>query len=650
MRHFKMFGTFILAVGLSLFISCGKSSSGTPTMVGCNPISVDSCFLPFPSFYYLVKDTSTATGWRVNYPSGVLPVNNKGVPLDPSPFNHADGFSPASQILAYFTEGVLPASLPSINDIGASISPTSPIQIIDFTTGTRVPLFAEVDANAQPGQRQGLIIRPMVRLNTSTRYVVVILNTVKAANGTPLQAPVPFIYLRDKIATSNPAVEGIRQHYEGLFSFLSANGISRSSIALAWDFTTASDSFITGHLISMRDQALAMTPSVGINYTFTTITPSPDAYLYKELIGTFSAPTFLDSNNYLVTDTTTGRPEYVGEASYNIVVHIPACVTQTKLPIPIMIFGHGLFGTAESEMQSGFEESFTNQLCMVQIGTDWIGLSTLDFPDAILAVQDFNNFRKITDRLQQAQVNVVVMTKLALGALRSDPNMQYNGKPIIGNKIYYYGDSDGGIQGGTFMGIDPDVIRGVLGVPGSTWSIMMQRSYDFGKLSSLFDTAYPDPLDRLILISLSQYFWDFSDPISFAPHILLNPLAGTPKKQILIQAGLNDCQVPNLSTEVLARTMGITALSPLPISIYGIPLGNAPLASAFTLWNVPDSSVYVPPTTNTMPAKDNNVHEDVRRLTETIQQDALFFTEGTVQQTCLATNGCMYLSPTSLSY
>jgi hypothetical protein len=668
MIHFKSIMGWIILTTITLFLyGCGTSSNNVKHVTlgpGCNPISIDDCFLPYPSFYYLRNDPSSKiTEVRVNYPDGVLPVNNKGIALNPAPFNTEDGFSPASQILVYFAQGVTPTSLPSQNNLSASTLTTSPIQILNFNTGARVPLFAEVDANASSIQEQALIIRPMIRLDTSTHYVVVILNSVKDQNGKPLNAPIPFVYLRDKIPTDNNIVEGIRAHYEQLFSFLSSQGINRNNIVLAWDFTTASDQFLTSHLLSMRDQALELITTTGINYTFTTVntfTPasslgSYNPYLYKELIGTFSAPTFLDANGYLVTDGTRGLPKYAGQGGYPIVVHIPACITNTTLPIPIMIYGHGLFGSAQGEMDTDYQESLINKLCMVQIGTNWIGLSVDDISNAALAMSNFNKLPLITDRLQQAQINVVIMTKLALGALRNDQELLYNGHAIIGDQIYYYGISDGGIQGATFMSIDPDITKGVLGVPGSTWSIMIQRNPEYNMLEQLFAPAYPNELDRIKLLSLSQFNWDFTDPITFAPHTIMNPLPNTPKKQILIQAGINDSEVTNIATNILARTMGLTGLQPLPVPVYGITEEPGPLPSALTYWtNLSFNGqpcTYIPPSTNQPPSTDSTltscVHEAVRRLPQVIQQIGLFFTpSGQVEQTCFSSQGCNYTGTT----
>lgn len=674
-KHKVRFLGFSLVLLTLLIYGCSSSSNNVQHVTigqGCDPISTDDCFLPYPSFYYLTKDLNTATGWRVDYPDGVLPVNSEGVALNPAPFNTEDGFSPASQILVYFAQGVTPTSLPSQDNLAASTLTSSPIQIINFATGSRVPLFAEVDANALQGEKQALIIRPMIRLDTSSHYVVVILNSVKDKDENSLKAPVPFVYLRDRVPTDNSIIEGIRPHYEQLFSFLTSHGINRSNIVLAWDFTTASDQFLTSHLITMRDTALSLTQTVGMNYTFTTIntfTPASSSgsynqFLYKELIGTFSAPTFLNSSGYLVTDPTTGLPKYVDQAGYPIVVHIPACITDTTLPIPIMIYGHGLFGSAKGEMETHYQERLINQLCMVQIGTDWIGLSSNDVQNASIAIADFNKLPLITDKLQQAQINVVILTRLALSAaFQHNPNLEYNNNPIMGNEIYYYGISDGGIQGATFMSIDPDITKGVLGVPGSTWSLMIQRNPTYNMLELVFAPAYKDELDRMKLLSLSQFDWDFADPITFAPHTIMDPLPNTPKKQILIQAGINDSEVPNLSTNLLARTMGLEGLKPLPVPVYGIIETTGPLSSALTYWTnltflgqngpVPYGMqcTYIPPSTNQPPSTNSNltscVHEAVRRLPEVIQQIGLFLTTtGQVEQTCIASNGCFYTGTT----
>jgi hypothetical protein len=71
-------------------------------------------------------------------------------------------------------------------------------------------------------------------------------------------------------------------------------------------------------------------------------------------------------------------------------------------------------------------------------------------------------------------------------------------------------------------------------VPGSTWNLMMLRSNDFTGLKTLLDSVYSDFLDQQILIAALQSYWDYTDPISFASHVITDPLPMTPQKRILV--------------------------------------------------------------------------------------------------------------------
>ena len=45
--------------------------------------------------------------------------------------------------------------------------------------------------------------------------------------------------------------------------------------------------------------------------------------------------------------------------------------------------------------------------------------------------------------------------------------------------MFYDGNSQGGIIGGAFMAMSPDVSHGVLGVAGMNYSTLVERSEDF---------------------------------------------------------------------------------------------------------------------------------------------------------------------------
>jgi len=47
------------------------------------------------------------------------------------------------------------------------------------------------------------------------------------------------------------------------------------------------------------------------------------------------------------------------------------------------------------------------------------------------------------------------------------------------------------------------------------------------------------------------------DPLSYAAHLKTAPLRGVPAKQILVQFGLGDLEVPNATESALVRTAGL---------------------------------------------------------------------------------------------
>ncbi len=611
---------------------------------GCNPLVGDDCLSPYPSSYYEKADSTTATGVRVNIPDGVLPVDSDGTALMPDRLNTHDGVSPATPFIIYFKAGVNAMQLPTLQTLDQSVTPQSTVQVIEAATGTRLPVMAELDANAMAGDRQALLVRPQARLKNATRYIIALVN-LQDAKGEPLVAQ-GFKALRDKTALSN-ALMPLQSSYEDIFNTLAQNGVARNSVTLAWDVTTASDANATGHLVAMRDTALGMLSS--LTWTLAPTGPdntvTQDQWRLRELTGTFDVPLFLKGSGLMDTLNTdsTGNPVLNGTGKANFVVDIPQCATTATGPLPVIVFGHGLFGTAQDELASGYEKEVGNRLCMVQIGTDWIGLSQADFPTvATTVVANLNNVNIVTDRLQQAHVNAQVLTSLFKQKIKDDPQLQVNGHAVTdASEMYYYGISDGGIQGGTYMALNTVFTRGVLNVPGCEWNLMMFRSADFAGLKPILDGVLPDLLDQQVALALLQPDWDYTDPVSFAGHLLQDPLPNTPVKQILMQESINDAEVPNMATRILARLVGVPGLD-LEQPVFGITEMPAPLQSAYTQWDV--NPMPVPAPVNIPPAP-NGAHEGARRLDALQDQLKAFFTPtGQVTLTC---NGpCNFPDPT----
>jgi hypothetical protein len=630
---------FVLGVALLGGCSSSDGASAVPAPpepeAGCNPIIGDDCLTPFPSTFHLKTDASSATGYRVNIAAkGALPLLSNGVQLEPTRINQKDGFSAATQFLAYFKAGVDGSAFFGWKDPSPSLTATSPVQVIEYDTGKRVLAFAELDGNATTvDDRQAVIVHPLVHLKPKTRYVIALVG-LKDKQGNAL-TPAPFKALRDG-TTLSKALEPLKPRYDEIFSVLDKAGVKRADLTVAWDLVTASDETATGHLVKMRDYAFAELAAGHLSYKIVKSTDSTDAHMLRQIEATVQVPSYLadDSGKSMMVFDDQGQPKPRAVVDVPIVINVPRCAATATKPIPVTVFGHGLFGNAKDTMSGDAAMAAGDSICTIFVGTDWIGLSSADIgvlPD--LLTSNLNNFYVISDRLQQAQLNALVMTRMFLTKIKDDPALALSSKAITdGKEVYYFGVSNGGIQGTTFMALTPDIPRGVLNVPGSVWSLMLWRSADLGRFGGLLSLLAPDALERMVAITVTQPDWDYTDPASFAPHLLSNPLPGVPVKKILVQESIDDAQVPNVATRILARTMGLTGLDlyePVP----GLETGSAPLDSAYTQWNSHPKTV--PPLDDTRLDSDNGAHDSVWKAPLALQQiEAFCKPDGKVTSVC----------------
>ena len=298
-------------------------------------------------------------------------------------------------------------------------------------------------------------------------------------------------------------------------------------------------------------------------------------------------------------------------------------------------YGHGLFGGAD-EVNSDPQKTMANNHAMVYCATDWTGMATADVPNAVVALNDLSRFPLLTDRVQQGELNFVYLARLMVHPQGFTSNAAFqwpDGKPFLDTRQPFYdGNSQGGIFGGTVCAISVDVRHCTLGVPGMDYSILLPRSSDYvaekplsaydptkfdpsdpqGQIgySSLFDNAYPDQSQRMVILDLIQMLWDRSDPDGYATH-MTGGLPNTPAHQVLLQVAYGDHQVANITAETEARTIGARGAEPPLVAarygpyvdpLWGIPAldPTAPWAgSAITLFDSGPASY-----TRSVPAAD----------------------------------------------
>jgi hypothetical protein len=621
---------------LLLAIACGGPHPPPHTPGTCNPLIGDphACLNPWPTSYFQVDDTTSATGFRNQIPTAAMPKNVGGKPIDPARLNRLDGFSPSTPLVLYFSQGVDPTGLATVNDFSPSLKPDAAIQLFDMTTGERIDSFAELDANATGmNDRQALIVRPQQRLKPGTKYAVAVLG-LKAKDGSMIPAPDAFVQARDNLLTQTSALWTMKDRYDALFTFLGTQGLTRGQLTLAWDFMTASEDMITGRLVRMRDRALA---AATFDYRVDLVQDFDAGSIARQIEGTFTSPSFLSSDAGTATLPADAGPDpaIIAQQPFPFAASIPRCAKTATGPLPIMIYGHGFLGSAANALaQDPSVADIGNQLCMVQVATNWLGLTSNDLTAlATVVIPDFSRFPILTDRLMQAQVNTVVLTRLAAMKLKDDPAFKLGGTAVTdGSQLNYLGISLGGIEGTTFMALSPDIVRGVTNVAGGNWNLIMSRSGDFGTFSLLLKDHLPDKLDQQLAFAVVQSMFDETDPVSYAPHLLSNPLHGAMAKKILLQESEGDAEVPNLATRLLARTEGITGLSPAVTGVPGITDMAAPLDSAYVQFDTHPTPL---PADTNVAAADNGAHDACHRLPVAIQQMQAFLKpDGAVQQFC----------------
>ena len=634
----------------------------------------------------------------------------EGKPVDPTEWNRNDGFSPGSAVMTLVPGLDLPvtwgtqerphAGTPNeqgyydyrdhIADIGLYERADAPIVIINAATGERHPFWSELDSHRDAAAERALILRPAINFEEGARYVVALRN-LKTSDGATISAGPEFEAYRSGTATD------ARQAYfnEQVFAPLAAAGIARDDLYLAWDFTIASEENLAGRILHMRndafgrilgDQNLANGVVEGAAPEFTVDRISEKSDTFKDsrgverthkirvVHGRVTVPNYLDRiqqteghvrGNQLPADAPVpgsrlldvnmdGRPE---QNPVESMVNVPF---QCELPLNgqenfVTLYGHGLLG---DRSQVGDIRSPRRAGPFLGCAADWWGMSTPDVPTVAAILTDFSNFPSLPDRAQQGFLNFMFLGRAAVhpDGFVTDPAFQgEGGKRLVkvaddsSTPLFYDGNSQGGIMGGSLIAVSPDIQRGILGVPGMNYSTLLNRSVDWeGELETKpeippysvpFYESYRDPLERQIVFGLMQMLWDRGEANGYAQHMTDDPYPNTPSHDVMLQVAFSDHQVANVSAEVEARTIGAPIMTP------GLPAGRhwemdpyfADTAtypydgSALVYW---DSGNATPPNANIPPDEGSDPHGHPRNEPAAAWQEAHFLLTGTMYDVC----------------
>lgn len=666
----------------------------------CDHTVLGHCLYPFPNNLFTREDGSTPTGLRIDFDIRAMPVaqpvdmpaspdntrfvpirTTEATPIEPTQWNRNDGFSPGSMLLAHLPGIDLERTgAVRITDIEPSLDPDAPVLVINASTLERQLIWVELDANNTDPAEQALIIRPARNFEEGNRYIAVIRNA-RDAEGELLPVNELFRAYRDGIDTGEPVFEARREAMEDVFAILEQAGVERGELTLAWDFTIASQQSLTERLLAIRDDAFARLAGASPSFRITEVRDNPASGLSRNIKGTFDVPNYLNQTgggvgatfNY-ASDDPDALPQTLGEdvVRAGFRCQIPLATTdfaQADVQTArAAIYGHGLFGESSYNI-SGGEFGSSNVRAMQSehnimfCATDWIGMSQED----ILAgnihqiMADLTGLPRQLDRSQQGLLNFMFLAELMQhpDGFASADEFRHQGQLVYDpTEVFYDGNSQGGILGGALIATAPNLHRGVLGVPGSNYSLLLRRYGPFEqRFAPVLYAAYPDGLDQSLNFALMQMLWDRAENNGYLSHLAGRHLPNTPAdKHVLLHVALGDFQVTQWSAEVMARTIGAAVHEPtarLGESPDSNPLFAIPRIEQYPhhghgmmIW---DSGAKVerdgggwsgndfPPTINKGPGADfgNDPHSSPRSTVAARQQKSAFMQrDGAVTDVC----------------
>ncbi|MFZ5481231.1 MAG: hypothetical protein ACOZNI_31015 [Myxococcota bacterium] len=606
----------------------------------CDPISYDYCALPYPSSFYLREDATTETGWRVHLGASTIPrTENLDVQPDPWPWNELDGFSPLNPLLARFPD-LSVENLPGHDDIEASLADDSPIVLFDWDTGERHPFFAELDVSGEhiPG-REFLFVRPAKPMLNGHRYVVAMRDLVDTS-GAVIPASEGYAALRDGTETTDWDIEGRRELYADLFSRLEEQGWDPSETQLAWDFVVGSKEKITGRARFMIDDALATVGQDGPDYVIDEVVQIGDGNTAYRVYGSMTVPLYTeeDRTGTWLTRDDEGMPYQNGTTTVPFTIVVPQTAVDDPRPLKLLQYGHGLLGE-QDEVHSGYLGEMANRYGLILFAVDWTGMKSEDDQEiAAMIVQNVGEFGKIPERSHQGFVEFACAAAMMQGAMASDAVFAYTddtgatGSLIDPSTVWYYGNSQGAILGGAYLALAPQIDRGVLGVGGMPYSLLLSRSADFTPFFALFQAVYHEQEDISFWMALMQNLWDGGEAGGYGLQMSADPLEGRSAKAVLVQDAIGDAQVTTLGAHVMGRAYDGVLIDPPVRDVWGLEtVSGGWEGSALVEFEHGAPEV---PYENLPPDSQYDTHEDTRRTLAAQEQLWTFLSEGRVEQYC----------------
>jgi hypothetical protein len=583
---------------------------------------------PFPSDRFTVPDFSQRTLRRVNLPKPDCTVQPSDC-SDIDVINTLDGFNTQPRITVPFTGGIDVKTVNSDTVFLVNLGDTLTLRGFGDRVGINQILW-DPPTNT-------LVFQSDALLEEHSRYLLVITNGVRDARGDPIE-PGEFGRFRHALNFGQSRDRDTSDYRKGLLDGEHSAHAPRERIVALSLFTTRT---ATGTLEKIRKQIKASHPApvdfmIGNNGTARAVfplaglteillnrqvstapgfTPLPLLAVFKGALGSVGALAFgsYRSPDYETADrfippvpTLFGQPQPQGANDLIFEVFVPAG-TKPAAGWPVAIFGHGftdsMYGApwlvAGVLASAGIATIATNvvghgggplgTLTAIQGGTlpiilraggrgiDQNGDGKIDSTEGVNAVAP-RTIISNSDGLRQTTIDLMQLVREIEVGIDIDGDGSID---LDANRIYYAGQSFGGIYGTILLGTEPNIKAGVPNVPGGPITEIARLSPVFRDLvgatlathvPSLINIGgitfneniplrnqppvtndVPGAMAIQQYIDRSEWVQQHGSPVSYASSIRKHPMAGNAAKPVIIQFAKGDMTVPNPTATAIIR-------------------------------------------------------------------------------------------------
>jgi fermentation-respiration switch protein FrsA (DUF1100 family) len=592
---------------------------------------------PFPSDRFTLRDSRQNTNQLVNLP---LPncATHPSDCVDVALLNQLDGFNTQPRISIPFDGAIDPATVTSdtvfLLRIGNLSDPT------DFhpqTIGINQVVWDPATLTLFVGSDQ--------HLDQHTSYLLIVTNGVRDATGDPIAASDAFADFHHDLNFGQSKDPQLKLYRKSLIRSLDgdvlgsiAPALSRSDITVVSFFTTGS---VTATLEKIRDQIKAA-PAPGVNFnigshgertvfplssvlgilfgrqvstvgplnTVPVATPALQVFpgsVASIAFGKFSAMNFETSGAFIpAVPTRTGVPAVQSTQDIYFNLFLPAG-TRPANGWPVAIFGHGFGDNKNSSPLTVASTLAAHGIATISInvvghgfgaggtltvvrstgpvvlpaggrGLDQNGNAAIDSSEGLFATGAQTDIAA-RDGIEQTVADLMQVVRTIQGGV----DVEGNGSVALdASRIYYFGQSLGGIYGTILLGIEPDIHAGVPNVPGGTFIDITRIGSTFRPLLGLFLASripsliniggldfndnmplrnqppvintVSGAIDIQKLEDTGNWLSQSGDPLAWAPFIRKSPLPGETAKNVIIQFARGDKTNPNPTTTALIRS------------------------------------------------------------------------------------------------